>query len=268
MDLEGYRDFASLKSAAEEYVLKNIDKFDLTIPTIEGESKKIYRYKKFALIKLKPTLYSFTHNRYGEVEGTDSLRLDFWKLFATKLNSICPFISNYSGEVTLKGERYAITRFFENIPPLEVIWKNYLVGTMKHNLKLVDKYKTRKGDILKYEGKLPKIVRFDWRNPLPFRDECIPDEFADLYIDTEKARATARYASGAINDMLKEKGYELVDICYFMNYEGTEISSEITPDGMRIKKKGDSYDKDLWRLGKGGDTIISIWSKLYEDLKV
>lgn len=289
--------FEKVSRAVEAYVLANKERFNLETPTIEGESKKIHKSGKLALVSLKPTMYSFTHNRYGTVEGTDLIRLDFWRLFATKLNSfICetslkrytgefsqkisellergvieknyPIISNYLGEATIGSTRYAIIRFAEEIPPLEVVWKNYMVGTLKHNLKKVDAKRTKQGTLIQYEARLPNdMIRFDWRNPLPDKDECIPDEFAAFYIDTQAAREVARLTSRLLNHILKNKGYELIDLCYFMNYEGNMIYSEITPDGMRIRKKEQSYDKDLWRAGKDKETITSVWKGLYEDLR-
>ncbi len=293
LDPNSANSFLAVQQIVESYLSKNIDAVDFSKPFIEGESKKFYWFgENIALVELKPTMYSFTHNRYGTVSGTDDIRLDFWRLFATMLNQTTsrhifgqkkddlmepvietmlskdyPFISNYIGEVRHHEKRYAVVRFANKIPPIEVIWKRYLVGTMKHNLKTVDEHETRKSTCILYEGKLPTdMIRFDWRNPLPHKDECLPDEFADFYINTEAARFVARAASRMLNRMLQEKGYGLVDLCYFMNYEGTMIHSEITPDGMRIKKKEASFDKDLWRQGKNQETIIRVWNELYEDL--
>ena len=148
---------------------------------------------------------------------------------------------------------------------------------MKHTLKGVDRHSTLSGAAQEYEKAFPAdIIRFDWRNPLPDKDECIPDEFAAFYIDKEAARDVARFTSRLLDHFLHEHGYELVDLCYFMNIEGNRIHSEITPDGMRIRKllhgadatgaQGASYDKDLWRRGKDRDTIVRTWSELYGDL--
>ncbi|MBT5021936.1 hypothetical protein HOK51_03620 [Candidatus Woesearchaeota archaeon] len=313
--------FENIRNIVEYYVQENLNKVNFKKPFIEGESKKFFEIKstnlkpKIALIELKPTMYSFTYNRYGVVEHTDILRLKFWRLFASMLNNNVsnhvtkkkqdklitkdaeklipknfPFISNYLGQTIHKNKTYAIVFLANSIPPLEIIWKNYLVGTMKHNLKTVDQHKTKLtnkkitlGKPINYESKFPKdIIRFDWRNPLPDKDECIPDEFAEFYINTSTARSVARMASLMLNRLLQSKGYELVDLCYFMNYSGTRIHSEITPDGMRIKQKQSenqkqnkkqnktqkqkSFDKDLWRQGKDKDTIVRVWSELFEDL--
>ncbi len=293
IDTENFSFYKIISFIVESYVKLNHHLVNFEKPIIEGESKRGYSFHKgIALVELKPTMYSFTHNRYGIVEDTDIIRLRFWRLFATVLNESVsnhilnvkkdellddtaeklisdnfPFISNYLGEISIEGKKLSIVKFEESIPQLEVIWKNYLVGTMKHNLKNVDQYKTRVGNLIEYESKFPKdIIRFDWRNNLPDKDECIPDEFADFYIDTKVARKIARVASLMLNRILQTKGYELVDLCYFMNYQGNLIHSEITPDGMRIRKKSNSFDKDLWRQGKDKEVIIKAWDKLYGDL--
>ena len=277
--------FDRLRMGVENYV--HDSEINLNEPTIEGESKKIYRHGKLALVELKPTMYSFTANRYGIVEGTDTLRMGFWDFFGSRLNNtamenaisraepqsiVCntqlPLISSYLGSVKLGGKDYAIVKFEDYLPPVEVVWKRYLVGTMKHALKGVDAKKRMNSDApLEYEERFPsEIVRFDWRNPLPDKDECIPEDFAGLYIKTGPAKSLAHLVSSMIDQMLSKAGYELVDICYFMDSNGSIVHSEITPDGMRIRNKGDSYDKDLWRQGKDRETIINTWKKLYADL--
>ncbi|MDO8555730.1 MAG: phosphoribosylaminoimidazolesuccinocarboxamide synthase [Nanoarchaeota archaeon] len=291
--------FGKVMVLVEGYVQELLQNKSLGNPSLEGESKKIFVIApNLALVALKPTMYSFTFNRYGIVEGTDSIRLQFWRLFAQFLNEfvsetllgrraslyaaeICalvndnildlayPFVSNYLGGFTKDNVRYAIIRYAAALPPIEVVWKNYFVGTMKHALKKVDQYNLRQGCVLGYESKLPQdIVRFDWRNPLPDKDECIPSDFADFYIDTKNAVRVARLTSYLLGDFLKKGGYELVDLCYFMNKEGNSVYSEITPDGMRIKKKECSYDKDLWRAGKDAAVITATWKNLYADLEV
>lgn len=277
----------------EKYVELNLNNFNITTESFEGESKKFFVFENLALVKLKPTLYSFTYNRYGTVEGTDDIRCLFWELFGGGINKWfsekwinndftkyerkllidrkVPFLSNFLGQIKIKDTTFNIVRYFEEIPPIEVIWKKYLVGTMKHNLYNVDKYNTiYRQEPIKYEGKFPSsIVRFDWRNKLPHKDECIPDDFAAFYIKVENAKKTCNLVSYYLEKILNIKGYILVDLCYFMDYNGSTICSEITPDGMRIKKKNliTSFDKDLWRQGKDKDTIINTWLDLYNDLK-
>ncbi|MCB0336872.1 MAG: hypothetical protein KDD62_11230, partial [Bdellovibrionales bacterium] len=66
-------------SAREEH--NNID-FDLLPRVIEGESKDVrYLGDGLVAIRLKPTVYSFTHNRCDVVPGSDRIRLETSKTF-------------------------------------------------------------------------------------------------------------------------------------------------------------------------------------------
>ena len=121
---------------------------------------------------------------------------------------------------------------------------------------------------------MPKeIVRFDWRNPFEHegkrvKDEAIPDDFADFYTDVSRAKLLTKIASNIIKEFVAKAGYTFVDTCYFINAAGNCIYSEITPDGMRLKKNGvDSADKDLWRQGKDAKIICDIWSTLIKNLR-
>jgi phosphoribosylaminoimidazole-succinocarboxamide synthase len=293
--------FDQIKEIVRSVVLRNLSNFDPN-PIITGESKLFYKINNMptlALVELKPTLYSFTHNRYGNVDGTDNLRNDFWNLFSSKLNnsminfqleninfvsrnlnclaqkwvdmSDYTLISDHLGFIAHKSKIYNLVIFDKAIPNIEVVWKKYLYGTMKHTLDTVDKYpvRNRPETKIQYEGILPKsITRFDWRNPLPGKDECIPEDFADFYIDVKNAKLTSEVTSLLLSSILIESGFYLIDLCYFMNESGTQIKSEITPDGMRIKNfKNESFDKDLWRHGSANETIVDTWIKLLAELE-
>ncbi len=296
------------RQVIEPWVSSLIPSIDFDNPTVEGHSKRIYSLGSVAVTELKPSLFSITHGRYDtNVTGTDELRLRFWELFGHRLNQRMarqvmgeldesglqtlidkevlkpsyPFISNYLGSVAVGDKDLVIARFDNCLPPIEVVWKRYLVGTMKHRLLGVDQYPMRDGQYLSYEGEFPNdFVRFDWRNPVPddqisgnrqrpIEDEAIPEGFADLYINVDNAKQLALAASHEINAFLEQAGYRFVDTCYFMNADGSLIYSEITPDGMRVKQKtGEgSFDKDLWRQGKDADTLRAVWGKLLGDLR-
>jgi len=123
------------------------------------------------------------------------------------------------------------------------------------------------------------VIRFDWRNPIErnpetgemfdYGDECIPDDLADLYIDVNDAKITANFVTFILKLMFWDIGLELVDVCYFMNYNGNRIHSEITPDGMRLKLVDDNsdYDKDLWRKGLPKEVLVKRWSQVLDKLK-
>jgi phosphoribosylaminoimidazole-succinocarboxamide synthase len=282
----------------------NLNKID-----IEGESKKIVKIQNtpYCLTSLKPTLYSYTFNRYGIVAGTDTWRYKLWEVFSDVINnellnfleekenltpsikklineliSLCPqkdwnnhYLTSFKSLYTHEDKTVAICEYVElsNQTPLEVVWKDYFIGTMKHNLLLVDKFPTKYNTNVPIEGKMPNsIVRFDWRNPFEhegkrFKDEAIPDDFAEFWINVSSAKVMAKLLSEIINAYLNQSNYHLIDICYFLDKEGHLVFSEITPDGMRIKKEEKSFDKDLWRIGKNSEELTLAWSELYGDLK-
>src|SRR5689334_20688647 len=53
-----------------------VDEFKELPLVVEGESKEIrYAGEGQVAIRLKPTIYSYTHNRAGEIPGSDTVRL-------------------------------------------------------------------------------------------------------------------------------------------------------------------------------------------------
>ncbi|SFR68301.1 hypothetical protein [Anaeromicropila populeti] len=288
-----------------EYVRHNFNRFDLNKTTEEGESKRIFKDvgSDICLISLKPTMYSFTQNRYGIVNNIDIPRNKLWRLFSNEINNECfsvcftgngtyskkvndlicslwetrkisenyPFLTSYLGSIEIDGITYNICKYIENQTPLEFVWKKCFIGTMKHNLVDVDKFQTKYGTYIKPEDETEEFVRFDWRNPFEkdgvrYKDECIPDDFAGFWVDTTAAKKTVLAVSNIISEFLLKKDYIFVDTCYFINTKGSVVYSEITPDGMRIKKKGKCFDKDLWRIGKEESLIYDTWMGLYDDL--
>ena len=296
-DSNAKSEYEKIVSICRNYILQNNIK--PTHKILEGESKIFWEVPNthIALVELKPTMYSFTYNRYGTVMGTDELRQKFWAIFGGSINHSLSlfaegkhhfknqlienlaeeyflknsnnlYISNFLGSIEIDGKNYSMVYFYDSISPLEVVWKNYMLGTMKHALFEVEKYNTKSGKKIMYEGKFPTdIIRFDWRNPLPHKDECICDDFAAFYTDVDNAKLTTRLVTYLLKELLSYADYELIDLCYFINYEGNCVCSEITPDGMRIRKHDTSFDKDLWRQGKTEEAIKENWGKLIEDLE-
>src|SRR5262249_24423826 len=62
-----------------EHVLTQIPvDFDALPILADGDSKQVRLWTdRVVLLKFKPTVYSFTMNRYGEVPGTDAVRMRF-----------------------------------------------------------------------------------------------------------------------------------------------------------------------------------------------
>lgn len=230
-------------------------RFDTLPLIVEGESKVVRRIDDGrAMIMLKPTVFSHSANRAGVVDGTDVLRLRIsavlWKLLADQ--GVPVGISHI-------GDDYYVADIVE-APPIEVIVKAAHVGTPKHLYKNLDSIPTRHGSTITPEMRHAPYVRFDWRNPLPYKDECMPIWLADQFIDTRAAEPTALRAFDVLHTFLGARGIELVDICFFITSDGKRIFGEVSPDCMRAKYNADDLDKDLWRRGKEAQTIIAQWS--------
>jgi phosphoribosylaminoimidazole-succinocarboxamide synthase len=260
----------------------------------EGNSKEVrYLGEGLVAIMLKPTVYSYTHNRAGVIDGSDKARLRAVKTLANIVKSAGlkhayrDFTSDYiisdlivpSGVVTdtdffpkdLSTSKY---NKLARECPIETIAKRYHTGTPKHRYFNMSNTTAREGNFsgsclaIKENEKYPELViRFDWRNPMlgpngeRLADEVLPDQMANWYIDTEKAKFTARVAFSAISRHLKDKGLELWDMCFFIAEDGSTIFSEISPDCMRVKALDESLDKDLWRSGNSSELVLNKWNK-------
>lgn len=268
--------------------------FDRLPLVAEGESK-IVRYAGGGVvaIRLKPTVYSFTHNRGGEIAGSDVLRLQASMIFAKVLKdaglrnayqridvdtgiiySVLALERESDGQpkfepADLDRDAMAALPVFT---PLEVVVKKAHEGTPKHRYYDIDKWRTRAGAVIMPGGPYPEtIVRFDWRNPLVSRegvrlaDECMPEAMANWYIDVEQARDTALAAFNTLNRFLNGRGVELIDICFFISEDGRTILSEVSPDCGRYRSRdGDSLDKDVWRRGGSHQGVLEKWQKIID----
>lgn len=225
----------------------------------EGESKVVYRTSNgLYAVRLKPSLYSFTANRNDTVPGSEIIRLRISEVLWDVLRK-----AGISVAVVAVYADHYITEPVE-VPNIEVIVKRALVGTPKHIYRGIGEVPTRLGEYLLPDKKHPPYVRFDWRNPLPFRDECLPEALADLYIDTSRARNTALQTFSALESFLGNRGIDILDICLFIDAHGEKVFGEISPDCMRAKHRGDDLDKDTWRKGEDGSAVISKWTEFYE----
>ncbi len=232
------------------------ERFDRLPLLIEGESKVMRSAAPgLAIVRLKPTLYSITANRAGVVEGTDILRL--------RISEILWRILSRGGiQTTIRAvsERSYLTEYV-NPPPIEIIVKACQLGTPKHIYHGISERKTRRGGRLEPGAIHEPYVRFDWRNPLPMRDECMPSWLADQFIDVKKAEATALKAFALLVAFMAERRLELLDICFMITEAGDTIYGEVSPDCMRVKSLGEDLDKDLWRKGKDAETIVKQWAR-------
>lgn len=264
----------------------------------EGNSKEVrYIGDGLVAIKLKPTVYSYTHNRAGEIQGTDDLRLRASKALlevvakAGASHTYQGFIDGLiiSQLVIPESTGEQINDFIppdltlsqrEKLPkaaPIEVIVKRFHSGTPKHRYFGMNGTSARQGigigsgRYIKEDAAYPQlVVRFDWRNPMTsptgerLADEVLPETMANWYIDVESASLTARAAFGGIERALGSVGLELWDMCFFITEDGKKIFSEISPDCMRVRSKDESLDKDVWRSGGSSELVTEKWTKFVE----
>lgn len=260
-----------------------------TMPlVVEGESKEVrYCGNGEVIIRLKPTVYSYTHNRAGVIPGTDTLRLraiaallpimqnagvrhtylevnDHWirsRLVlqpATTTNPL-PFRPD---DLSL-----AETQSFPIAPPVEVVVKKVHGGTPKHRYYRFSEYPTRDGSHIHPERHYPQpFVRFDWRNPMHdnngerLADEVLPEPMADWFIDVSAAQQTALTAFNVLSEHLRARGLDLWDICFFITNDGKTLFGEVSPDGLRVRAAdGVALDKDVWRSGGSSAVVKDKW---------
>jgi len=247
--------------------------FDSLPVTVEGESKIVKYWKDdLCLIKLKPTIYSFTANRAGIVEGSDMLRYEASKIFTRALREKK---INHSYQDFQDG--IIVSKYVKNAPPIEVIVKAFHSGTSKHRYYQMNKHPIREGLIhcgtrIEAEQPYPKpIVRFDWRNPLhdangkTLADEVLCEEQADWFIDVNVAKKTALKTFMAISDILNESDIVLYDLCLFISQDGKEVFGEISQDCGRFRHYSlGSLDKDEWRAGGSSEHVLSKWKLLLD----
>lgn len=270
--------------------------FDKLPLVIKGESKEVrYAGKGKVWIRYLPTIYSFTHNRCGIVEGSDQLRLQATERFLGILNMAgikhayhfikdglvyADFLMPHRSEFT----KYGITPFVpEDIPyeprrapPIEVIVKQFHMGTSKHRYVGMHRSEIRNtsvyaGKRVENEGSYPEpIVRFDWRNPLKNKDarvadEILPEDLANLFIDVKKAKALARKTLAVLQEFLNTKDVVICDLCLFIDEEGECLYGEISQDCGRYRHyELGSLDKDVWRTGGSGDDVLKKWKILVD----
>jgi phosphoribosylaminoimidazole-succinocarboxamide synthase len=224
---------------------------------VEGESKVLRAAAPgLAVVRLKPTLFSFRAGRHGIVEGTDALRLRISERLWAVLEG-----SGIPTTIRSVGLHSYLTEFVD-APPIEVVVKACNVGTPKHIYSGMGTHRTRFGTTIEADVPHPPYVRFDWRNPLPDRDECLPLWLADQFIDVNCAQKTALYAFDVLSSYFQARGLHLLDICFMMTSDGKALYGEVSPDCMRLKRLGLDMDKDLWRKGKDAEVIVRLWSQL------
>lgn len=277
--------YADMKKYCEENLYPKFgikDLFSLDLETfrklplvVEGESKEIHALDdKYAIIYFKPTIYSFTHNRTGVVEGSNIPRVHVSKVLCTLLqeNGIDHSYIDY-------GDEFVLTRIINNPPNIEVVVKANHTGTSKHRYFGMNGSTVRNShpyyagmEIKDMEPYPEAIVRFDWRNPFwhpethkMLADEILCDSQADLFIDVKEAKKTAAQTFSILSDFLSDHDIVIYDLCLFISEDGKTVFGEISPDCGRYRHYDlGSLDKDVWRAGGSSEQVLEKWNLLYE----
>ena len=273
------------KSSIEYFFNQLPFDFDALPDMIEGESKIIKKLTdKIVIEKFKPTVYSYTNNRYGIADGTDNVRLKFsaelYRQLAHYTDTIDNIpVSSFVAEVKNEQGHFMIQQKV-NSCNLEIRIKRYHIGSPLHRYKYTEEYSTVIGDkkpLVKWSRFEFPVVCFDWRNPLKdhegnrLADEPISDDYAMIWMNNVPyAKEMARNLFLWIEDLFFQKGIVLIDMCIFVDESGKLIYGEVSPDCMRIR--WDSADlenskplcKDNWRKGNSSDELLAQYNNLYD----
>lgn len=241
---------------------------------VEGESKEIRQVTDdIGIIYFKPTIYSFTANRCGIVEGSNIPRVHVSQVLCEILKSkeINHAYINYNNE-------FVLTKLV-TAPNIEVVVKANHTGTSKHRYFGMNGAKVREShpfyggmEILDMQPYPEPIVRFDWRNPFkhpqtnePLADEPMCDSQADLFIDVKEAKKTAIKTFQILQDFLSTKNIVIYDLCLFISEDGKTVFGEISPDCGRYRHFDlGSLDKDVWRSGGSSQDVLKKWNLMHE----
>ncbi|MFL6164074.1 MAG: phosphoribosylaminoimidazolesuccinocarboxamide synthase [Jatrophihabitantaceae bacterium] len=273
-------DIAPGHAAMLEQVLQGMRfDFDALPSLVLGDSKDVRLLTpKVTLARLRPTVYSFTNNRYGTVPGTDEVRARF---SAAVFRSMAESPGNrhlasaFLGLVeTPVGPLLAERR----VSPcnLEVRVKRFHIGSPLHRYRYTEDHSTVSGPPLRRWSRFPDpVVCFDWRNPLHgddgerLADEPISDDYAAVWmVDPQNAKRLARDSFEWLEERFRLAGLQLIDICFFIDRGGRVVYGEISPDCMRVRSgasdDAEALDKDQWRSGAPASELLLRYRRLHE----
>jgi phosphoribosylaminoimidazole-succinocarboxamide synthase len=253
--------------------------FDRLPVLVRGDSKDIRLLTPaIALARLLPTAYSFTHNRYGTVPGTEDVRARFAaEVFRAMADQPGPrhLASAFLGLVESSAGPLLAERRVEDCN-LEVRVKRYHIGSPLHRYRYTDRHPTVRGAPLRRWTRFERpLVCFDWRHPLQdeegvrLADEPLPDDYAAIWMhNPSRAKALARNTFDWLETRFAAAGLTLIDICFFIDRSGSVVYGEISPDCMRIRSaaadSAEALDKDQWRFGSTGEELLAKYQKLYK----
>lgn len=263
-----------------EQVLQQLS-FDFrSLPLLtQGESKEIRLLTpRIALARLLPTVYSFTHRRYGTAPGTDEVRTrfsaDLFRLMS-RSPGVRPLANAFLGLVETSSGPLLAEHVVEP-GNVEVRVKRYHIGSPIHRYRFTEDHPTVGGlpPLQKWHRFERPLVCFDWRHPQEdekgeaLADEPLPDDYAGIWIaDVPGAKRLARESFEWIEQLFAAKGLRLIDICFFVDQPGEVIFGEISPDCMRVRSsasdQAEALDKDEWRSGGGAADVLERYKRLH-----
>jgi phosphoribosylaminoimidazole-succinocarboxamide synthase len=259
--------------------------FDALPLVTEGESKILRRLTEKLLVeRFKPTVYSFTHNRYGNVEGTDAIRARFSAEIFRRMSHLPPesdpprnafvaLLETPLGPLTVQRQ--------VETSNLEVRVKRFHIGSPLHRYRYTERFDSTQtcGAVKRWSRFDQPVVCFDWRNPLTddqgcrLSDEPLSDDYAAVWMENvTSAKQVARKTFEWMEQLFADAGLLLVDICFFIDRSGKIIFGEISPDCMRVKElvtdmnNASAFDKDIWRHGFSPDVLKEQYEKILDRL--
>lgn len=261
--------------------------FDSLPLLVEGESKIVRLWTdKVVVMRFKPTVYSFTANRYGNVPGSEITRVKFtaalFRLMASaRFDGAARPRSAFLAEIESPHCGPLLVEKRVTDCNLETRVKRYHIGSPVHRYLYTDRFpSTQSGDPISRWSRFDSpVVCFDWRHPLldadgnRLADEPLSDDYAAIWMhNTSHAKEIARRTFLWMEKMYEDAGLRLIDMCIFIDRDGRTIFGEISPDCMRVRlnledpSKAEAADKDLWRIGAAPDKLQQRYTELYERL--
>lgn len=261
--------------------------FDALPLLVEGESKIVRLWTdRLVVTRFKPTVYSFTANRYGEVWGTEIVRLNFTAALFRRMKS-----AKFEGSIVprsafvaqIENEPGGLLLVEKKVEPcnIETRIKRYHIGSPVHRYLYTEKYPTVQNNLplARWSRFDNPVVCFDWRHPLideagnRLSDEPISDDYATVWMhNVAYAKEMARQTFLWMEKLFEATNLRLIDMCIFIDREGKTIYGEISPDCMRVRLNLDdpaiaeAADKDLWREGRESKTLLLRYQQLYNRL--
>ncbi|OGL94674.1 hypothetical protein A2348_03615 [Candidatus Uhrbacteria bacterium RIFOXYB12_FULL_58_10] len=223
----------------EEIIRMFVPVFDELKPFFEGDSrilKVIPDHPDLLLSRLKPTIFSMRANGVVPLSGIDLRRATLDGIFSGILRA-----AGIQTSTLAVLDAYVLMKK-ESVPPIEIVVKGAFIGSPKHIYKRMLETPTRFGNALTAGERHEPYVRFDWRNPLPDEDLCMPEGLADLFIDVTMAKRTALAAFQALRFHLRAHQLDLLDICFFMSTDGMTVCAETSTDNTNIVYSGIDVD--------------------------